>query len=376
MPGHGTAPRGVKITVLGLSLSSSWGNGHATTFRGLLQALSERGHDVVFLEREQPWYAANRDLPSPGFCQFALYHALADLDQWQSRVAESDITIIGSYVPDGIDVARKIRTWANFLAFYDIDTPVTLAALARGKCAYLSPSLVPHYDLYLSFTGGPILRTLEQRYGSPAARAFYCAADPALYKPPVLSGLEKSPTQPRWDFGYLGTYSVDRQASLEALFLEPARRLPHRRFVVAGPQYPDTIAWPSNVERIDHLPPAEHAGFYHDLGWTLNITRADMIEAGFSPSVRLFEAAACATAIISDKWCGIEEVLQPGTEIILASTTDEVTAYLDKPHAVRESIGQAARERFLSSHTSAHRAIELESLVADVRRSARGTVDG
>ena len=293
----------MKMTVLGLSLSSSWGNGHATTFRGLLKALSAAGHDVLFLERDKPWYAANRDLPNPDFCRFALYDSLAALDAWQGRIARSDITIIGSYVPDGIDVARKIRPWAEKLAFYDIDTPVTLAALRAGNCTYLEPSLIPTFDLYLSFTGGPTLRMLEQHYGSPAARALYCAADPALYQP------GETEASRRWDLGYLGTYSEDRQPTLENLLIEPARRAPHRRFVVAGPQYPECIDWPNNVDRIEHLPPRDHAAFYGALAWTLNITRADMIQAGYSPSVRLFEAAACATPIISDIWEGIGDVL-------------------------------------------------------------------
>jgi spore maturation protein CgeB len=352
----------MNITVLGLSLSSSWGNGHATTYRGLLKALSARGHDVLFLERDQPWYAAHRDLPKPDFCGFALYDTLDALDAHKPRIARSDITIIGSYVPDGIGVARKIRPWAGKLAFYDIDTPVTLAALRAGTCAYLAPSLIPQYDLYLSFTGGPTLRLLEQHYGSPAARALYCAADPTLYQPP------QNPGPPRWDLGYLGTYSPDRQPTLETLLIEPARRAPHRRFVVAGPQYPDSIAWPENVDRIAHLPPADHAAFYGALGWTLNVTRADMIAAGYSPSVRLFEAAACATPIISDIWDGIGDILQPDRDIMLAKTPEDILACLTKPESDRRAIGQAARSRFLTAHTAAHRAKELENLVTALPR--------
>ncbi len=344
----------LRIAVLGLSLSSSWGNGHATTWRALLRALSARGHDCLFLEADRPWYAQHRDLPNPDFCRFALYDAAADLTRWRADIKAADLTIIGSFVPDGINVARLVRPWARQLAFYDIDTPVTLAKLRANDCAYLDATFIPEYDLYLSFTGGPTLRLLEDHYGSPRARALYCAADPALYYPEETAGK-------RWDLGYLGTYSDDRQPTLEKLLLDPARRAPQRRFVVAGPQYPASIVWPNNVERIEHLPPAEHRAFYAAQHWTLNITRADMIAAGYSPSVRLFEAAACATPIISDIWNGIEDVLDPGREIMLARIADDVLDYLNTRDAT--SIGRAARARFLLAHTAAHRAAELETYI-------------
>ena len=349
----------LNIVVLGLSLSSSWGNGHATTWRALLKALAARGHDILFLERDRPWYAQHRDMPQPDFCALALYDAIDDLDKWRDRIQASDLTIIGSYVPDGIAVARLVRQWAPRLAFYDIDTPVTMAALRRGNCDYLTPALIPAFDLYLSFTGGPILRVLEQEYGSPVSRALYCAADDDLYRPPEPSSARK-----RWDLGYLGTYSEDRQPALERLLLAPARLAPHRRFVVAGPQYPATIDWPANVERIDHLPPADHAAFYGALAWTLNITRADMIEAGYSPSVRLFEAASCATPIISDIWDGIGTFFEDGREIILARGAADIIRCLGMPDDRRNAIGQSARQRLLQAHTAEHRAREMEQHTA------------
>jgi spore maturation protein CgeB len=342
----------MKLVVLGLSLSSSWGNGHATTWRALLKALAARGHEIVFLERDQPWYAANRDLPEPGFCRLALYDTIDALAEWDGEFAASDLTIIGSYVPEGRAVARLVRAAARHLAFYDIDTPVTLAALERGDCGYLDPATIRLFDLYLSFTGGPTLRRLETRYGAHAARALFCAADPDLYCPKVAL--------PRWDLGYLGTYSADRQPALERLLITPARLLPERRFVVAGPQYPTDIAWPANVQRIEHLSPHDHATFYGSLGWTLNITRADMIAAGYSPSVRLFEAAACATPMISDAWEGLDEIFVPGREILIARSSEDILHSLARPVGERQAIGAQARRRFLASHTADHRAGLLE----------------
>ena len=261
----------------------------------------------------------------------------------------------GRKVLEGVEVARRVQDWAGGVtAFYDIDTPVTLAKLERGDHEYLSPEVIPGFDVYLSFTGGPTLRHIETRYGAPMARALYCSVDLDLYGPrdvPI-----------RWDLSYLGTYSDDRQPTLERLLLEPARSRPDLRFVVAGPQYPAGIDWPGNVERIEHCPPADHAAFYSASRFTLNVTRADMIRAGYSPSVRLFEAGACATPIISDKWDGIETLFRPGSEIVLADGSADVLAALDGDAA---AMGRAASARIGAGHSSDHRAAELESHLAE-----------
>jgi hypothetical protein len=247
-------------------------------------------------------------------------------------------------------------------AFYDIDTPVTLAKLARGDHEYLAPELIPGFDAYLSFTGGPTLERLMRVHGAPAAHVLYCCVDPERY--PAL-GLPH-----RWDLSYLGTYSPDRQPVLERLLLEPARRAPELRFVVAGPQYPADITWPANVERFEHVSPADHPAFYASSRFTLNVTRADMVRAGWSPSVRLFEAASCGAPVISDIWDGIEDVLRPGREIVLATGPEEVLGTLTTmSEARRRAIAGAARERVLSAHTAAHRAAELEAHLP--RRHAR-----
>jgi spore maturation protein CgeB len=350
------------VVVLGLSLSSSWGNGHATTYRALLKAFAARGHKVLFLERDVPWYSgAHRDLPDPTFCELAFYKDLAGLEVWKDRIAAADAVIVGSYVPDGVAAGRWVQhTACGITAFYDIDTPVTLAKLDRGDEEYISRDLIAGYDLYLSFTGGPVLDRLMHDYHSPAARPLYCSVDPEQYAPLA--------TRRRWDLSYLGTFSADRQPTLERLFLVAALRAPQLRFAVAGPQYPDDITWPANVERLEHVPPADHAEFYNASRYTLNVTRADMISAGYSPSVRLFEAAACGTPIISDIWSGIESFFEPGGEIILAQHADDVLAILDDPgELARDRRSVAARQRVLAHHTSAHRAAELERYLSELR---------
>ncbi len=360
----------LRVVVLGLSLSSSWGNGHATTFRALLKAFAACGHDVLFLERDVPWYAAHRDLPDPGFCRLALYPDLPSLEAHRGAIAEADAVILGSYVPEGVSAGRLVQDWAGgATAFYDIDTPVTLAKLARGDEEYLSAALIPGFDLYLSFTGGPTLDLLERRYGARAARPLFCSVDPAEYRP--LPG-----TPARWDLSYLGTYSPDRQPALERLLLEPARRAPGRRFAVAGPQYPDGIEWPDNVERLEHVPPADHPAFYAASRFTLNVTRADMVRAGHSPSVRLFEAAACGSPILSDAWDGLDAILAPGAEIALAEAPEDVLAALDWPEERRRAVADAARGRVLAGHTAAHRAGELETHLRGAIARAAGQRGG
>ncbi|HEY8357656.1 MAG TPA: glycosyltransferase [Ramlibacter sp.] len=345
----------MRIVILGLSITSSWGNGHATTFRGLVRELVKRGHDVLFLERDQPWYAQNRDLPNPPWGRTELYDDLETLhERFASQVQDADLVIVGSYVPDGVAVGEWVQRQARGIkAFYDIDTPVTLAKLARNDCAYLAREQIAGYDLYLSFTGGPTLQRLEQEFGAPRARALYCSVDPELYYP--------QPLAMEWDLGYMGTYSDDRQPSVDAFLLEPARQRPQGRFIVAGPQYPGTDTWPANVTHQPHLPPAEHRKFYNSQRFTLNVTRADMIAAGWSPSVRLFEAAACGTPIVSDRWAGIETLLAPGKEILLVGSTAEVLAALETGEQERLHMAERARARILAEHTAHHRAAELEA---------------
>ncbi|MDA9503085.1 CgeB family protein [Bradyrhizobium sp. CCBAU 11357] len=355
----------LSIVVIGLSVTSSWGNGHATTYRALIEALARRGHRVTFLERDVPWYRDHRDLTKPSAWTVELYQSLKDVPrQFGKLIRDADLVIIGSYVPDGIAIAEWTTTHARGVtAFYDIDTPVTLARLEQGL-DYLSAAMIPRFDLYLSFTGGPVPGMIEQSYGSPLARVLYCSADAEICGP--------DQEQPKWALGYLGTYSEDRQPVLGELLLAPARTLPSDQFVVAGAQYPDDIAWPANVARIEHLAPKQHPEFYAAQRFTLNATRADMKALGFSPSVRLFEAAACGTPVISDRWPGIETIFAPSKEILLATSPREVVEILrDMPEEQRRTIAHNARRRVLADHTPDHRARQLETYYAEAAARRR-----
>ena len=350
------------IIILGLSITSSWGNGHATTYRALVRELDARGHDLLFLERDVPWYAANRDLPDPPYGHTELYTSFDDLrHRFTKRIRYADLVIVGSYLPEGVRVGEWVTSIAKGLTcFYDIDTPVTLAKLESETAEYLSRELVPRYDMYLSFTGGSTLDRLEQQFGSPMARVLYCSIDPELYYPEESRKI--------WDLGYLGTYSEDRQRALDVLMLEPARRWPSGCMVVAGPLYPEHIAWPLNVERTAHLSPQEHRAFYNAQRFTLNITRAAMIRAGHSPSVRLFEAAACGTTIISDCWQGLDALFEIGKEILVARSPQDVLHFLrELPESERRAIGRRARARTLRDHTAAQRAAQLEFYIDECK---------
>lgn len=361
----GPSPRWkkLKLVIIGLSITSSWGNGHATTYRGLVGELSARGHDVLFLEFDTEWYAANRDLPNPPYGRTELYSSLTDLKRRFTReIRAADMVIVGSYVHQGIEVGEWVtKTARGATAFYDIDTPVTAENLRRGTLGYLSAALIPKYQLYLSFTGGPILEHLQRHYGARMARPLYCSVDTRLYFP--------EERKLKWDLGYMGTYSDDRQPVLEALLLAPARQWSEGRFVVAGPQYPRRLRWSRNVKRFTHLAPSRHRAFYNSQRFTLNVTRADMVAAGYSPSVRLFEAAACGTPIISDWWKGLDELFEPGAEILISRSSEETLRHLrETPEEERRRMGERARKRVLEGHTSRHRAAELESYAFELLR--------
>ncbi|SOC79490.1 Spore maturation protein CgeB [Salinimicrobium sediminis] len=353
----------MKFVIIGLSVTSSWGNGHATTYRALLKELNALGHDILFLEKDVPWYSPHRDMPAPDFCSLGLYKNNEELKtDYAKQIAEADVVIVGSYVQQGVEVGNwAIETATGVTAFYDIDTPVTLAKLEREDYEYLDPEIISKYDLYLSFSGGPILKHLEEHYGSPLARALYCSVDPDLYFP--------EDREKKWKMGYLGTYSDDRQPTVEELLNKPAAQFTSDRFVVAGPQYPEDYKWTSNVERINHLPPAEHRKFYNSQEFTLNVTRQDMIKAGYSPSVRLFEAAACGVPIISDYWDGIYSIFEQGTEILIAESSEDVEKYFRNiSEKERKQIGETARQKVMKSHTAKARAKELVNYVKEVRQ--------
>lgn len=354
----------MKIVVFGLSVTSAWGNGHATTFRALLAALHARGHHIVFYEKNLEWYAKNRDLPTPDFCELHLYENWSEIAAHARRdLNHADLGMVGSYFPDGLRaIDELLSSNVPLKAFYDIDTPITVGELRqRGETDYLSASQIPGFDVYFSFTGGPMLREIERDFGARNPVALYCSFDPREYRRFKIN------KRFACDLSYMGTYAPDRQAKLEELLVRPAKKLSKRSFIVAGPQYPKNIRWPSNVRRIRHLNPRWHARFYSSSRLTLNVTRREMVMAGYSPSVRLFEAAACSATIVSDNWPGLDDFFTGGTEILLPVDYKDVVHYFDLSDQELCRIGLAAQERVLREHTSDARAQQFEKTISASR---------
>ncbi len=361
----------MKIVVFGLTISSSWGNGHATLWRGLCRALARRGHRVVFFEKEVPYYAANRDLFEIPGGSLILY------DDWETvrtraeaEIADADAAMVTSYCPDGIAATDLLLGAPRAMrVFYDLDTPITLSRLkAREPLTYIGTRGLGDFDLVLSYTGGGALGMLRNELGAQRVAPLYGHVDPDVHHPVQPIGRYVS------DLSYLGTYAADRQAGLEHLFIEPAGLRPSRRFLIGGAQYPDDFPWRSNIHFVRHLPPSEHPAFFSSSRLTLNVTRQAMAEMGWCPSGRLFEAAACGVPIVSDDWEGLDSFFEPGREILIARTTEEAVAALDLSDAELRRIAEASRERTLDEHTSERRAQELEKLLASP--SSLPTSDG
>lgn len=348
----------MRVAVFGLTVTSSFGNGHATLWRGLCRGLDELGHRVVFFERDVWYYARHRDVDAVPGCELVLYRDWEEVrPRAEAEVAAADAAVVTSYCPDALAATALART-APLSVFYDMDTPVTLRHLARGEeVPWLGPRGLAEFDLVLSFTGGRSLTELRERLGARRLAPLYGSVDPASHRPvpsdPELAG----------DLSYLGTYAADRQEGVEALFLGPARRLPERRFVLGGSLYPEGIAWPSNLLRVRHVPPGRHPAFYCSSPATLNVTRGPMAENGYCPSPRLFEAAACGVPVVSDVWPGLETFFEPGREILLAESTDDVVGAVELGPERLARIGAAARDRVLAEHTARRRAEELVSLI-------------
>lgn len=354
----------MKIVIFGLTVSSSWGNGHATLWRGLCGALARLGHRVVFFERETPYYALNRDLEDIPGGGLALY------DSWdsvrhraQAELADADVAIVTSYCPDALEATELLLAAPRAVSvFYDLDTPVTLARLDAGEdVPYIGVRGLADFDLVLSYAGGGALDAMSRRLRARRVAPLYGHVDPALHWPAGAC------PQYRSDLSYLGTYAADRQPALEALFVAPARTRPDQRFLIGGAQYPQDFPWTPNIYFVRHMPPAEHPSFFCSSRLTLNVTRRAMAEMGWCPSGRLFEAAACGTAVLSDDWPGLDSFFEPGREILVARSTEEAVEALDLDQAAVGRIAAAARERVLSEHTSAHRAGQLIAEIESAR---------
>jgi spore maturation protein CgeB len=352
----------MKLVVFGLTITSSWGNGHATLWRGLVRALGARGHRVVFFERDVPYYSIHRDLTAIPGHEIQLYDSWRGVEDAAARhVRDADVAMVTSYCPDAADASGLVLGSATPVrAFYDLDTPVTLSRLDAGAAVeYLPPQGLGGFDLVLSYTGGGALAALRDRLGARFVRPLYGSVDPEVHRPTAARAAFDA------DLSYLGTYAEDRQAPLEALFLEPARRREDLRFVIGGSMYPPSFTWRPNIYYVSHVPPQDHPAFFSSSRLTLNVTRAAMAAMGHCPSGRLFEAAACGVPILTDTWEGLDAFFEPGREIFVADDTERALAALACDDQARRRVAAAARERTLDCHTAERRVLDLERAIEE-----------
>ncbi len=356
------------VVIFGLTVSSSWGNGHATLWRSLIRAMLRRGHTVTFFERDVPYYAGSRDLttfaPGGSLC---LYTSIMDVQrEAKTELRRADIAICTSFCPDGVTAAQWILdSDVPVRAFYDLDTPVTLSALGSDATkAYLPVEGLGGFDLVLSYTGGRALDELQSKLGAGRVAPLYGWVDPEQHFPVApVKRFEAA-------LSYLGTYAADRQPALQELFLKPAALLPQTKFVIGGAQYPADFPWMANTHFVSHLEPAQHPAFFSSSTATLNITRKAMAEYGYCPSGRLFEAAACGAAILSDVWEGLDSFFTPGLELLCVGNSQDVLDGLSLSPRELQRMAAAARERVLQLHTADMRVLELETLCEGARSSS------
>ena len=352
----------MKLIVFGLTVSSAWGNGHATLWRGLCRAMAQRGHRVVFFERDVPYYRAHRDLIELPGGRLVLFEDWNEIRALAAReVADADVAMVTSYCPDAQAATELVLAAPRAKrVFYDLDTPVTLARLRRGEqVAYIGSGGLGGFDLVLSYTGGSALTALRDELGAQRVAPLYGHVDPAVHRPAAL--LDRY----RADLSYLGTYAADRQDGVSALFIEPARGRPDRRFLIGGAQYPPDFPWTPNIHFVHHVVPEEHPAFFSSSRLTLNVTRSAMAEMGWCPSGRLFEATACGAAVLSDVWDGLDAFYRPGEEILIARSAEDVRAAMDRSDAEIRRVAEAGRDRTLTEHTAARRLDTLERILAE-----------
>lgn len=351
------APFPRRFVFLGWSITATWGNAHAPIYRTLLRALVARGHHVLFLERLNEQFASVRDLPAAcGEVQF--YGSVQDLRARFTRdIRTAHCVVVGSSVAEGIEESNQIANWVldtarGVRAFYDFDPAATMASIEALSIA--------DFDLYLSLTGGSQLTQMAAELNRTYVRALHCSFDPAWHTPMDATK--------QWELGYVASDTPEERPIIERYLLEVARRIPHGRFVVAGSICDDNRQWPSNVRRIAPVMNTHQRGFYAQQRFALNLTPPTA--RAVAPHSRLFQAAACGTPIITDHWPGLDQFFEPGAEVLIAESPDDVVRHLcEVPDAVRKTLSARARRRLLRAHTPSHRARALERYVEEVART-------
>ncbi len=350
----------MKIAFYGSSLLSSWWNGAATYYRGILRGLANRGYDITFYEPDAFDRQQHRDIDPPDWAHSVVYPATEEgLRSVLAEARSADIVIkangVGVFDRELLEGVIACSRRDALRLFWDVDAAATLDEM-RGDPSHPVARALPDLDMVLTYGGGPPVVDAYEEFGAARCVPVYNALDPTTHFP--------VPPDPRFaaDLAFLGNRLPDREARVGAFFLEPARALPERRFLLGGNGWnPDAL--PANVHALGHVGTAEHNAFNSTPSAVLNIARNSMADVGFSPATRVFEAAGAAACLITDAWEGIELFLEPDEEVLVARDGKDVAEHLAAltPERAR-AIGEAARRRVLAEHSYALRAEQVDDL--------------
>lgn len=353
----------MKIAFYGSSLLSSYWNGAATYYRGMLGELAKRGYAITFYEPDAFDRQSHRDIDPPDWARVVVYPATQTAcENVIARAADADVVVkasgVGVFDDELLEGVMAMAAPHAVKIFWDVDAPATLAAL-KADPSLLMHRVLPKLELVLTYGGGPPVVSAYEGLCARLCRPIYNALDPATHHP--------VPATPRFagDLNFLANRLPDREARVEEFFLGPAAQLARRRFVIGGEGWADK-PMPENVRKLGHVGTADHNAFNTSALAVLNVARESMADVGFSPATRVFEAAGAGACLITDAWEGIELFLTPGEEVLVARDGQDVAEHLAAlaPERAR-AIGEAARQRVLAEHTYARRAAEVDALLRE-----------
>ena len=359
----------MRIAFYGSSLLSSYWNGAATYYRGIVSALSRHGHHTTFFEPDAFDRQQHRDIEPPGWAESVVYPATeAGLRAVVARAAEADVVVkasgVGVFDTELLQGVRAAARPDALRIFWDVDAPATLADLRAAPDHPLRAAL-PSLDHVFTYGGGPPVVDAYEGFGARRCIPVYNALDPATHHP--------APPDARFsaDLSFLGNRLPDREARVEQFFLDAAERLPGRRFLIGGNGWHDK-PMPANVRHLGHVYTRDHNAFNASSLAVLNVARDSMASVGYSPATRVFEAAGAGACIITDAWVGLDLFLAENEEILVARDGAEVAAHLSglTPERAR-AIGDAARARVLAHHTYAQRGVQVDAILRDALAAKR-----
>ncbi|HEX8373451.1 MAG TPA: glycosyltransferase [Chthoniobacterales bacterium] len=351
----------MNIGFFGSSLLSAYWNGAATYYRGMIRALHERGHRVTFFEPDAYERQSHRDLEPPDWAKVIVYEnnpdaALAEVERARSMDLVIKASGVGVFDELLEAAVLELQTERTLVCFWDVDAPATLERVHQNPADPFR-SLISRYDAVLTYGGGSPVVDDYTFLGAKQCVPIYNALDPSTHFP--VEKIDRF----AGDLSFLGNRLPDREQRVEEFFLNPALKLPERRFYLGGSGWGDK-SLPSNVTYLGHVYTADHNALYSSSLAVLNISRDSMARYGFSPATRVFEAAGAGACLITDAWEGIEQFFEPGDELLVARDGAEVSEILAElnPESARE-IGRAAYRRAMADHTYAQRAEEFESVI-------------